>query len=361
MVDYPKGFVDLGFQNQLKVIHLGLFCWNMLQSEIDAQKELDNDQLLQIWKEKGKKEGFKEQQLVIDEILSEKTALERRIHNFQKESQESMKKLEGELTKKFTVERDCILRQARLDALEELGGIKEENIRLKASQDFKSAFEFAEARYKEQLTANEELKEKIVNLTRVRSSFHLGKEGEDQLENYLKQLSDWDYINVHAEADKADFRLTNKEKFTIILDSKNFTHAVPKKDRDKLIDNVERDAGVMAGIMISLNSKISARQHCEIEYTPKNKPILYLCLQHMTNDAKLHTLDCSLKFLSKLVTTQNEKEKGELLEKIKTVSLNIGEIRKKLENCKKNAQEIIENSKLALNECKTIYDTLSMK
>jgi hypothetical protein len=253
------------------------------------------------------------------------------------------------------------LRQARLDALEELGGIKDENIRLKASQDFKSAYEFAEARYKEQIEANEELKEKLASLTRVRSSFHLGKEGEDQLETYLKQLSDWDYVNVHAEADKADFRLTNKEKFTVILDSKNFTHAVPKKDRDKLVDNAEKDAGVMAGIMISLNSKISARQHCEIEYTPKNKPILYLCLQNMTSDARLHTIDCSLKFLSKLVTTQNEKEKSELLEKIKGVALGIGEVRKKLENCKKSAQDILDNSKIALSECKSIYDTLNWK
>ena len=358
----PKEFLSLSTSLQSKIISLGLTSWHLIQDEVDSQKDLDQSTLIELWKEKGRKEvrneKDKEHQRLIkdvqserDDILHEKNTLERKLLKLEKET-------EDKLRKEFERDKEHLLREARLALKEEMGSIKDENVKLKASQDFKAAFEFAQEQYQIQITETQKLKDQIQELTRVRSSFHLGKEGEGEIENFLKQASDFDYINVNTEADKADFRLTNKEKKVIILDSKKFTNAVGKKDRDKLVDNTDKDATVCAGMMVSLTSKIAARQHCEIEFTPNSKPILYLCLMGMTQEAKFHCLDISLRLLLRIVNSQNEKERGELVEKIHAASTLLTELGKKMENQKKSAVDLLESLKIGLVDIKRISDLL---
>ena len=358
----PKEFLSLSTSLQSKIISLGLTSWHLIQDEVDSQKDLDQSTLIELWKEKGRKEvrneKDKEHQRLIkdvqserDDILHEKNTLERKLLKLEKET-------EDKLRKEFERDKEHLLREARLALKEEMGSIKDENVKLKASQDFKVAFEFAQEQYQIQITETQKLKDQIQELTRVRSSFHLGKEGEGEIENFLKQASDFDYINVNTEADKADFRLTNKEKKVIILDSKKFTNAVGKKDRDKLVDNTDKDATVCAGMMVSLTSKIAARQHCEIEFTPNSKPILYLCLMGMTQEAKFHCLDISLRLLLRIVNSQNEKERGELVEKIHAASTLLTELGKKMENQKKSAVDLLESLKIGLVDIKRISDLL---
>ena len=358
----PKEFLSLSTSLQSKIISLGLTSWHLIQDEVDSQKDLDQSTLIELWKEKGRKEvrneKDKEHQRLIkdvqserDDILHEKNTLERKLLKLEKET-------EDKLRKEFERDKEHLLREARLALKEEMGSIKDENVKLKASQDFKVAFEFAQEQYQIQITETQKLKDQIQELTRVRSSFHLGKEGEGEIENFLKQASDFDYINVNTEADKADFRLTNKDKKVVILDSKKFTNAVGKKDRDKLVDNTDKDATVCAGMMVSLTSKIAARQHCEIEFTPNSKPILYLCLMGMTQEAKFHCLDISLRLLLRIVNSQNEKERGELVEKIHAASTLLTELGKKMENQKKSAVDLLESLKIGLVDIKRISDLL---
>lgn len=360
----PKEFLSLEVSTQTKIISLGLTSWHLIQDEVDSQKDLDQRTLIEIWKEKGRKEvrneKDKEHQRIIkdvqserDDILHEKNTLERKLVKLEKETEEKLRK-------EFERDKEHILREARLALKEEMGSIKDENVKLKASQDFKAAFEFAQEQYQIQITETQKLRDQIQELTRVRSSFHLGKEGEGEIENFLKQASDFDYVNVNTEADKADFRLTNKEKKVIILDSKKFTNAVGKKDRDKLVENTDKDATVCAGMMVSLTSKIAARQHCEIEFTPNSKPILYLCLMGMTQEAKFHCLDISLRLLLRIVNSQNEKERGELVEKIHAASLLLTELGKKMENQKKSAVDLLESLKIGLVDIKRISDLLNI-
>ena len=362
MEHLPKEFLSLPPSNQSKIVGLGLTSWHLIQDEVDSQKDLDQSTLIELWKEKGRKEvrneKDKEHQRLIkdvqserDDILHEKNTLERKLLKLEKET-------EDKLRKEFERDKEHLLREARLALKEEMGSIKDENVKLKASQDFKAAFEFAQEQYQIQITETQKLQDQIQELTRVRSSFHLGKEGEGEIENFLKQASDFDYINVNTEADKADFRLTNKDKKVVILDSKKFTNAVGKKDRDKLVDNTDKDATVCAGMMVSLTSKIAARQHCEIEFTPNSKPILYLCLMGMTQEAKFHCLDISLRLLLRIVNSQNEKERGELVEKIHAASTLLTELGKKMENQKKSAVDLLESLKIGLVDIKRISDLL---
>jgi hypothetical protein len=356
----PKEFINYDKNTQVKIVQLGISFWSFVQNEIDAHKDLNNSQLIELWKTAGYNNAIsqkdkeiarlvKQKQDEIEDVLYDKKNIQKKLDCLEKD-------LALQYQKEFDTQKNILMKEARLTFLEEINALKEENSRLRLVQDFKVAYDFIHDKYKEQTAEIEELKQKIVDLTKVRSSFHLGKEGEFEIENYLKQISDFDYLNVNTEADKADFRLTSKDKNVIILDSKNFTHSVPKKDREKLIDNTDKDATVGAGIMVSLNSKISARQHCEIEFTPNSKPILYLCLQNMTSEARLHSIDVSLKLVLKLISSQNEKERNELIEKLNSVVLMINELKKKIENIKKNATEILETAKISLSDIKSILD-----
>lgn len=375
MEHLPKDFLYYPPSTQLKIVTLGLNSWLLIQDEIEAQKDLDQTTLIEIWKEKGKKEARnetnKEHQRILkdlqherDDIAHEKNMIERKLAKAEKELEERLIKNEKEvserLNREFERDREHIAREARILFKEEMSQIKEENVKLKILQDFKAAFEFTQKKYDEQICLNNELKEQIQDLTRVRSSYLLGKEGECEVENFLKQTPDFDFVNVNMEAGKADFRLTNKDKKVIILDSKNFTGSVGKKDRDKLINDTDKDATVCAGMMVSLNSKIAARQHCEIEFTPGSKPILYLCLLNMTLEAKFHCLDISLKLLMRIVNSQNEKERGELVDKIHSAFTLLVEQIKKLENSKKAASELLDNLKISITDMKRITEILTI-
>lgn len=358
----PEQFRAYDTSTQIKIVQLGLYCWNAVQAEIETHNELNQDELIRVWKNVGRKEGarekekemdriFKEKQDAFDDLSSEYNLLKKRMDKAEKQFSER-------LEKEIQQQKEYLTREAKLKFAEEMSNLKEENMRLKNSADFKNAYEFLQQKYLEKSAEADSLKTAIDDLKKVKSSFALGKQGEGEIEEYLRQLSEFDYENVHAEADKADFRLTNKEKKMVVLDSKNFSHAVPKRDRDKLVNNVNADASVCGGLMVSLNSKISARNHCEIEFTASNKPILYLCLANMSNDARLHTIDVGLKMLFKIVDSDSE-HRTDIIDKIRKACVEIEGLRLKLENIKKAAAETIENAKLGLLDVKKLGELLS--
>jgi hypothetical protein len=337
----PKDFLESSKSTQTKIVSLGIYTWSLVQNEVQNHKELSSADLIKVWKESGKKEAYAESERVVREKEFELNRLQRQLDSVQKSAEAD-----------FEAKKALLVREARLAAMEEVAKIKEENMRLKLNSDFKTAYDFLFAKFEEETKKNADLLAQIQDLKRVKTSFHLGKEGENEIENYLKQISDFDYHNTCTEADKGDFRLTSKDNHVILLDSKKFTHAVPKRDREKLVDNTDKDANVVAGVMVSLNSKISARQHCEIEFSPKNKPVLYLCLSGMTEDAKVHVLDTSVKFLMRLVSADSSKGRSDILQKFTDLSVALNTLAKNNENVRKAASDILDNTKLSAGEIK---------
>lgn len=373
MEHLPKSFTSLDSQIQLKIVNAGLYVWSLVQGELERQKELNTDDLIRLWKDAGKQEAYaekdresarllKEKDAVFQDLAAEKIIAEKRLASLEMEVAgkvaAEIQRTSTLLQDRFDAEKQMMLREARLAAAEEYSKLKEENTALKMGTNFKEAYDFSQARYSELQKNHEALQEKLEDLTRVRSSFQLGKDGEAEIEELLKQCSDFDYENVNAEADKADFRITAKNKAVFILDSKKYKRSVPKKEIDKLIANTDKDTTVAGGILVSLESKICRRSHCEVEFTPANKPILFLCLDDMTTDAKLHALDISFKMLLKLVESQDQIQRSELLEKMKHASGMLTDLSKKVEGIKKSATEILDTAKVSVADIKQIKEYL---
>ena len=369
----PKSFTSLDFQIQLKIVNAGLHVWSLVQTELERQNNMNTDDLIRLWKDAGKQEAYaekdrefarlvKEKDAVFQDLLAEKSIAEKRLDSLEMEVAgkvaTEIQRTSVTLQERFDAEKQMMVREAKLAAAEEYSKLKEENTALKLGLNFKEAYDFSQARYAELQKDHEALKDKLEDLTRVRSSFQLGKEGEAEIEELLKQCADFDYENVNAEADKADFRIVAKDKTVFILDSKKYKRSVPKKEIDKLISNTDKDTTVAGGILVSLQSKICRRSHCEIEFTPANKPVLYLCLEDMTTEAKLHALDISFKLLMRLVETQDQVQRSELLEKMKRAIGVLNDVMKKVEGIKKSATEILDTAKVSLADMKQVKEYL---
>jgi hypothetical protein len=80
----------------------------------------------------------------------------------------------------------------------------------------------------------------------------------------------------------------------------------------------------------------------------------------MTQEAKFHCLDVSLKLFMRIVNSQNEKERGELVDKIHSAFTLLVEQIKKLENSKKAASDLLENLKVSLSDMKRITEILTI-
>jgi hypothetical protein len=78
----------------------------------------------------------------------------------------------------------------------------------------------------------------------------------------------------------------------------------------------------------------------------------------MTTEAKLHALDISFKMLMRLVESQDQVQRSELLEKMKRAIGVLNDIMKKVEGIKKSATEILDTAKVSLADMKQVKEYL---
>jgi hypothetical protein len=189
----------------------------------------------------------------------------------------------------------------------------------------------------------------------------LGKEGEAEIHSLLSQIHEWDFDEVHQEPGKADFRVTSKEKKVFILDAKNYSRAVPKAEREKIARDVDNDTSVLGGILVSLNSKVHTKEHCEIELTPMKKPICYLILEGMSDQAKCVCIASMLRFMLQYVASNDHREKDDLVDKIQQAFLRLREIKSETENQRNKAKDLYDSLKVSVEKVEGLMDFLQDK
>jgi hypothetical protein len=358
----PRRFLEAKPTEQEKIVSIGLDCWDLINSELDAHKDMDNSTLTTIYLEKGKVIGKKEQERESAHLLYEKDSalkdVQYKLSALEKKFSAVAQETEEKCQKEFEREKPILLREARSDVQKEIGDLKQQILELKMCQNYRLACEILEEKLQTEKATNEKLAQQITDLTQVRSSYAIGKEGEAEIEQILQNI-DFDYENVHQDAEKADFRI-KKESRVIILDSKKYKKNVPAKEREKIIRDTDKDATVCAGILISLNSKVATKSHCDIELTPNKKPILYLSVMGMTKDAKQAVIDSSLRFILKFVASNDEREKNDLLDKMKLALTLLDDLKKELENNKKIAGELLDSIKGSESKVKKIIEYLKI-
>jgi hypothetical protein len=369
MEHLAERFQDARREEQIHIVDLGLHSWDILQKEVGKVKDMDHTKLIEKWKEDGKKEGrrdaekemkrtLREKEDACEDLETQKKLLEKKLLRSQQEKEKELEDLERRLKKEIDREKEVLIRETRLEAQADLqqkiGEYQVQLVQMKAKEDWHKAYENAQKDL-------ELARTQLADFTKVKTAFTKGQEGEEEVESLLEKMEEWDSKRVSKEKHRADFRITSKDNRTFILDSKNYTSPIDRKERDKLISDVDNDAHVAGGILVSLTSKIFTKNHFDIEITPEKKPIMYLVLESMTNEAKLVCISAALKFLLQYVASHDEREKNELIDRMQKTSERLKDILNDNNNNLKKAKELYESLKLGIPKIQGIIDYMLFK
>jgi len=359
-------FQDASREEQAQIVQLGLQCWSILKKEVGKVKDMDYTKLTEKFRDEGRKEGrregereaaklLKEKEYSFDDVTSQLKALEKKLARLDTEKQKELDDLTQKLKREADREHDTIMREATLAertlGLQKIKDYEVQIAQLQAKEDWKTAYGDSQKQI-------ELLRRELETFKKIRSSYEIGQEGEEETESFLCKIPQWDCERVSKEKHKGDFRMISRDKKTFILDSKKYKDNVQKKERDKLISDVDADASISGGIMISLDSKISTKENCEIETTPGKKPVCYLNLVGMNAEAKIAYIASTLKFLHQYVASHDEREKNELVERMREAGLKIDELRKDTENLRNKAKEVYESLKLNVGKIQSVMEFL---
>ena len=127
----------------------------------------------------------------------------------------------------------------------------------------------------------DELREKLINMSNITNvSSKKGQEGENWVFNELvRQFKSSQVEDCHAQGHKGDFTVSQGE-MKGMFESKNYTRNVPKREIKKFRSDIENNADLRYGIMLSLKSGIVNHNDLSLEFCA-GKPLVYL---HMVKD-----------------------------------------------------------------------------
>jgi len=122
----------------------------------------------------------------------------------------------------------------------------------------------------------EELREKIDTINNFTDvSTKKGQEGEDWVYNELvRQFKSAQVDDCHSKGHKGDFTITEGD-MKGMFESKNYTKNVPKREITKFKKDIENNADLRYGVLLSLKSGIVNHTDLCLEFCGE-KPIVYL-------------------------------------------------------------------------------------
>jgi hypothetical protein len=332
---------------QKQIVELGLYCWSLIEHQLEEQKNTSTADIITFWKEKGFQKGKKEQEEYYEQEIKKKNA-----HIIELEYENET--LGTKYKRTFEEEKKVLSDKIRLDIQKEFQDTRDDYIRLKAKLEAQEDFQLISRKL---ITENTSLKEEIAKLTETKSSAILGKEGEYYIETLLGKLP-YDYDMTQYKPEKGDIRVTTKKGKSFIVDSKKYKTNVGKKEKEKLARDVDSDATVCGGILISINTKITHQDHGDIIFTENNKPILLVSLMGMTVDAQIEALHISIKLLEQYIHLHEQKERADLVEKIKQAMSVVKESIQRFTNIEKNAKKILEEAKAGVEKLEPLQKLL---
>ena len=142
---------------------------------------------------------------------------------------------------------------------------------------------------------------------------------------------------------------------------KKYSKNVNKENKDQLINDVDRDASVHGGLFAAITSGIAKQDHGDILFTKEHKPILFLSLMGMTEEARLEVLKLGIILLDKYVNLSGEEEKTDLVEKIKKIFYGLSSEIDRYKNILKSAQSIVEDAKIGIKNVEILLRDIQVK
>jgi len=185
------------------------------------------------------------------------------------------------------------------------------------------------------------LQESIMTIQKINeNSFFKGKVGEDKMKQTLTMLFPKNEIeDTHSQPGRGDFIITCKNDKKILIDNKDYSTNVPKKEIDKFEKDIRENADVFGGVLISNSSGVSKKDDFQIDII-NSKPVMYL---HNTNNNN-NKIKCAIDLIESILCANHiDFQDKEICDKLCKIS---SEIKRKINKIKrdmdKHAKNIIE-------------------
>jgi len=186
----------------------------------------------------------------------------------------------------------------------------------------------------------EERKKSEKLFLRKQNSSLIGADGEEICLSNLTLLFPAAKIeDTHTEAGRGDFFFNYKD-INLMIENKNYSRNVPKKEIDKFYRDIENNSDILGGILCSQKSGIANREDFCIEII-KGKPIIML---HNTNNNN-NKIKVAIELLMGIIKTNIDFNKKEIIDAVKLSSKIIRQkfnrIRKELSEHQRKMTELI--------------------
>lgn len=206
----------------------------------------------------------------------------------------------------------------------------------------------------------EKYEKKLEELNKVVQSIHMVKEnsslkgqiGENKMFTALTIFYPKCTIeDTHKEPNRGDFIIETVNDKKILIDNKDYKGNVPKKEIDKFKSDIENNADVHGGALLSNCSGVAKRDDFEIEII-KGKPVIYLC---NTNSNK-QKIKSGIDIILSIINTEHiDFSDPEIHKKIKGYS---SEIKRKISQIRRYLKKHEENMLSSVLDIENTFKSL---
>jgi hypothetical protein len=245
-----------------------------------------------------------------------------------------------------------------LSKMEEVHALEKQIAETKGKEHYIKMVEEGHLAMKEKIAALEaQVAEQMIANTK--SSHAIGKAGEasvlELLENTVcKVFTHSSVKNMTGISHVADFHLfvmnSLGEKIKILIDSKKYKRSVNSDEIHKLYSDMDGDEECKCGIMISLSSGICTKNQFGISRTPKQKPVLFLTFQDLSEEFQKDILCWGVQSLMEIVGENKTEIQQAMIDNLDQFMETIVSSMKEFDTIIKTQQKSTESLKLIRNK-----------
>lgn len=182
------------------------------------------------------------------------------------------------------------------------------------------------------------MQESLMSIQKINDNSSIkGKVGEDKMKQILTMLFPKNEIeDTHSLPGRGDFIINCKNDKKILIDNKDYSTNVPKKEIDKFEKDIRENADVFGGVLISNSSGVSKKDDFQIDIID-SKPVIYI---HNTNNNS-NKIKCAIDLIESILCANHiDFQDKEICDKLSKIS---SEIKRKISKIKRDMDKHTKN------------------
>tara|TARA_B110000967_G_C18867433_1_gene553435 strand:+ start:1091 stop:2230 length:1140 start_codon:yes stop_codon:yes gene_type:complete len=342
--------IDLSGEKLIKVIEMGIVAYESIDNQkqrwdnADFNKKMKEMELSQIEKENEYISKLHSKNRIIETIRREFSEKQVNIHKQIEQSvslnYQSQLNFKNETIQKISSELKQL--QNNHNTLSNSYNDMERTRRNELIKEHKNEMQLLRNSYDIKI---EHLQKSIASIHKINDNSSMkGQMGENKMKQILTMLFPKNEIeDTHSTPGRGDFILSCRNDKKILIDNKDYSSNVPKKEIDKFEKDIRENSDVFGGVLISNSSGVCKKDDFQLDII-NAKPVIYI---HNTNKDS-NKIKCGIDLIESIICAENvnfqDKEISDKLSKISSeIKRKIRKIKRDMDKHSKNIIETVLN------------------